>query len=59
VVAFLLARLLGDMLYEIESFDPAAYALVAAAMLAVGLLASLVPAVRAAAIDPAVALRDE
>ncbi|MEX1309870.1 MAG: ABC transporter permease [Candidatus Sulfomarinibacteraceae bacterium] len=59
VVAFLLARSLGDMLYEIESFDPAAYLLVAAAMLAVGLLASLVPAVRAAAIDPAVALRDE
>ena len=59
LVAFLLARSLGDVLFETESFDPAAYALVAAVMLAVGLLASLVPALRAAAIDPAVALRDE
>jgi ABC-type antimicrobial peptide transport system permease subunit len=59
VIAYCLARSLGDVLFEIGSFDAAAYAVVAAGMLAVGLLASLIPAVRAASIDPAIALRDE
>lgn len=43
----------------LESFDPVAYALVPVLLLASALLASLVPALRAAATDPMKALREE
>lgn len=59
VIALLLARSLGDVLFGIESFDPAAYVIVAAGMLAIGGLAGLIPAMKATRIDPAIALRDE
>jgi putative ABC transport system permease protein len=54
-----LSRLLASQLYEVEATDPRAFAGVAAAMLAVALGACLVPARRAAAVDPATTLRAE
>ncbi len=59
LISWLLSRWLRGLLFEVSAFDPAAYLVVASGMVAVGLLASLIPAMRAAAIDPVVALRDE
>lgn len=47
------------MIYGVEAFSPFAFAIVAAALLGSALLACLVPARRAALVDPMVALRQE
>jgi len=52
-------RLLQSQLFEVRPADPTTYAVVAFALLATGLLACAVPAVRAMRVDPLVALRDE
>jgi predicted permease len=52
-------RLIRSMLYETEPFDPAVFALVAAALLLVSALACLLPAWRASRLDPIQALRTE
>ena len=52
-------RLLQDFLYQVEPGDPQVIATIVTLLLGVGLLASWLPARRAAAIDPMVALRDE
>jgi putative ABC transport system permease protein len=57
--AFLLARLLASLLYQVSPNDPLVFAATVAAIAATALLASWIPAHRAAAIDPVVALRDE
>lgn len=58
--AFLaLARLLGSLLYEVGSADPLAIAGATSVLLTVGLLAALVPAVRASRTDPAIVLREQ
>jgi ABC-type lipoprotein release transport system permease subunit len=57
--AVLAARLLRSLLFEVRPGDPLVSALVAAVLLLACLLASWVPARRAAAIDPAVVLRGE
>ena len=57
--ALLLARALRGLLYDVGPGDPASFVVVAAALLAVGLLAQLGPLRRALRLDPAQALRAE
>jgi ABC-type antimicrobial peptide transport system permease subunit len=57
VSAWGLAGLLRQMLFGVEPQDPLTLGVVAAVLLAVTLLASWLPARRAARVDPAVALR--
>jgi putative ABC transport system permease protein len=57
--ALALARLLAGFLYGVSATDPATYAVVAFALTAVAALASLLPARRAARVDPAISLRAE
>lgn len=52
-------RVLRSLLYRVSATDPVAFAVVALAMFAVGVLASALPAWRAVRVDPAVALRTE
>jgi predicted permease len=52
-------RLVQSMLYETRPLDPAIFATVAVMLLAVAVLACLVPALRASRIDPMQALRSE
>jgi putative ABC transport system permease protein len=59
LIAWWLSRLIRGMLFEVSVLDPTAYVGVATGMLAVGLVAVLAPALRAARIDPVVALRCE
>jgi putative ABC transport system permease protein len=52
------ARLLSGLLVGVGPTDPATFATVAATLLSVSVLASLVPIARASAIDPAAVARD-
>jgi putative ABC transport system permease protein len=52
-------RYLASQLFEVKSTDPATYAAVAGVLLATGLLACAIPALRAMRVDPLVALRNE
>jgi ABC-type antimicrobial peptide transport system permease subunit len=55
--SFILMRFMQSMLYEVSAFDPLTFAAVALLLLAVALLASYLPALRATKVDPMVALR--
>ena len=59
ICALALQGVLGRLLFQVGATDPAVFALVAAVLAAVALLASWVPARRAAGVDPMVALRSE
>lgn len=59
IAAFGLTRLMASLLYGVSATDPVTYLLVAAGVAAVCLLASYVPARRAAGVDPVDALRWE
>jgi predicted permease len=59
VGAALLSRSMTTLLFDVRPTDPAVYAVVSAMLIAVALLASYLPARRAARIDPLIALRDE
>jgi putative ABC transport system permease protein len=53
------ARLLSSLLFEITGTDPLTYIGVSVMLLLVGFAACVVPARRAARVDPIVALRQE
>ena len=57
--AFALRRTLGTQLYEVQPMDPMVLAGVAAVLGGVGLVACVVPARRAARIDPLIALSEQ
>jgi predicted permease len=59
VGALLASRWLGSFLYEISATDPLTYAGTAALLLLAALLAAGFPARRAAAVDPAMTMRQE
>jgi len=55
--AFLLMRLLSTLLFGVSTSDPLTYTVTVALLLVIAAIASYVPSRRAAAIDPAIALR--
>ena len=57
--AFLLSRMLGNLLYGVGAHDPLTFASVAAVLGTVAMLATAFPAWRAARVDPVIALRAE
>ena len=57
--AVLLSRSMTTLLFNVRPTDPAVYAAVSVVLIGVALLASYLPARRAARIDPLIALRDE
>jgi len=59
VVSVLLARLLSAVLYGVSALEPAAYAGAATFLVLTSLAASLLPALRAAHLDPMTTLRQE
>lgn len=59
LMALALSRLMGSLLYGVPSSDPVTFSAVAAVLLAVGLLATWLPSLRAARVDPMTALRHE
>jgi ABC-type antimicrobial peptide transport system permease subunit len=57
--AFAVTRVLAGLLYGVSTVDPATFVVVPVMLAAVSLLASYVPARRAARVAPVVALRTE
>jgi predicted permease len=54
-----LTRVVRSLLFEVSALDPEAFIVAAIAMLAIGVIAALVPAARAMRVDPTTALRSE
>ena len=52
-------RVVRGLLYEISPLDPVTFAGVGSMLMTVALLAALIPALRAATMDPAGALRND
>ena len=59
VGAVMLTRFMQGVLYGVEATDPLTFAVVAVGLLGIAILASWLPARRAAGVDPAVAIRYE
>ncbi len=58
-LSFLLSRTLENWIYGISRNDPATYVSVSVLVITVAFVASAVPAIRAARVDPVIALREE
>lgn len=54
-----LTRLMTSLLYDVKANDPLTFVAVALTLAATALLASWIPALRAASVDPTAALRCE
>jgi putative ABC transport system permease protein len=59
VAALALGRVVSSLIYGVRPTDPLTFATVAALLVAVGLLATIVPAYRATRVEPVRTLRDE
>jgi putative ABC transport system permease protein len=59
LAAFGLTRVLASMLVEVKPTDPVTFVAVAVLFLVISMLASWLPALRAARLDPTTALRSE
>jgi predicted permease len=59
VVSLLLTRVMSGLLFGVRPFDPATFVMVSGILLLVSLIASSVPAYRAATLDPMKTLRDQ
>jgi ABC-type antimicrobial peptide transport system permease subunit len=57
VVAFILTRVMTSLLFGISATDPITFVTISLVLLAVAMLASYIPSVRAMRVDPMVALR--
>jgi ABC-type lipoprotein release transport system permease subunit len=57
--AFFAGRAIDSLLYEVSPRDPVTYGAVAATLLAVAVLASLIPALRTMRVAPSEALKAE
>jgi putative ABC transport system permease protein len=59
LITLSVATLVSKMLFELKPYDPMALAAAIVLLLVIGLVATLAPALRAARINPTVALREE
>jgi putative ABC transport system permease protein len=59
LASFAFTRILASMLVEVRPTDPVTFVTVAVLFLVIAFLASWLPALRAAGLDPTTALRNE
>jgi putative ABC transport system permease protein len=57
--AFVLSRVIGGLLYQVSPTDPLTFLAAPTVLAAVSVIAALIPGLRAARIDPVLALRQE
>ena len=58
-LGFVLARPMRFVTYGVEATDPAVYVAIVITLVITGLIATIIPARRAARVDPATALRND
>jgi predicted permease len=58
-VAWMVTRAMQTLLFGVEAGDPATFAIVLGLLATVAVIACVIPAIRAARVDPMVALRDQ